>query len=101
MKLCSSWTWVEAAELLLPLTPVAELAAVAPGTIFCSVEVMSCSKLPLVALEVLPESVLAKLLGLLPPEVPEYRPDREFWLASCCSQLVSLETFEVITVFDS
>jgi hypothetical protein len=62
---------------------------------------MSCSRLPLVALAVLPESVLAKLLGLVPPEVPDSKLDKAFGLANCCSQLVPFETFAVNTVFDS
>ena len=86
---------------MLPVSPVAVLAAVPLGTIFCKVEVMSCNRLPLVAPAVLPESVLAKLLGLLVPLLPAYRLDREFWLAICCSQLLSPEIFAVCTILDS
>jgi hypothetical protein len=67
----------------------------------CSVEVMSCSRLPPVAAVVLPESVLAKLLGLATPFELEDRLDREFWLAICCSQLLSFEMLGVCTVVDS
>lgn len=102
MKLSRSWVWFVAVAVELPLVrPVAIGAAVPLGTMLCSVEVMSCSRLPPVAAVVLPESVLAKLLGLATPFELEDRLDREFWLAICCSQLLSFEMLGVCTVVDS